>query len=236
LQPIHRVGLPTVSFAVFLLLACIPPPAGSQPSAPKPAAKAPASAASPAPAAAAECILNSLSLFAITLPLPQQGTAVTNLLDSLANQQRAASAAAAAAREAKDDDERWVPPNTELVDTARTFTGVRYRWAGMSSRGMDCSGLIARVLKSHGIRAPHNAAQLFKLGTPIQRDDLQPGDLIFFNTRGSGISHVGMYIGDDRFIHASSRAGQVTTNCLSDSYYTRHYRGARRLDKPADSR
>jgi cell wall-associated NlpC family hydrolase len=119
----------------------------------------------------------------------------------------------------------------ELVNTARGYAGVRYRWAGMTSRGMDCSGLIARVLKANGIRAPHRAADLFQLGQRVHFVDLQPGDLLFFKTSPRGISHVGMYVGDHEFIHASSGAGRVITTSLCDPYYSKRLKGARRLGK-----
>jgi len=223
LELFRRIALPKVWLAVFLLLACIPPPAVSQPSAPQP----------PAPADTAQCILDSLSLFTITLPLPQQGIAATNLLDGIATQARDSSAEDTAASDFNQDEQTAIPAN-ELVATARGYTGVRYRWAGMSSRGMDCSGLIARVLQHHGIRAPHNAAQLFALGLPVSYEELQPGDLLFFQTSRRGISHVGMYVGDNQFIHASSGAGRVVTTSLRDPYYARRLKGARRLGKTAE--
>jgi cell wall-associated NlpC family hydrolase len=127
-----------------------------------------------------------------------------------------------------------VASGSDLVDTARRYRGVRYRWAGMSSRGMDCSGLIARVLRANGVRAPHNAAQLFKLGETVRFRDLQPGDLLFFKTSRRGISHVGMYVGEDKFIHASSGAGRVVTTSIYDPYYSKRLKGARRLGETSE--
>ena len=116
-----------------------------------------------------------------------------------------------------------------LVQTALKYRGVRYRWGGMTTRGMDCSGLVARVLDLNGIEAPHNSRALYKLGKPVARQDLRPGDLVFFNTRGAGISHVGLYIGDGQFIHASSAKERVRIDKLSEGYYDRRYVGARRV-------
>lgn len=124
-----------------------------------------------------------------------------------------------------DDDK-----NQSFVDTAMLYRGVPYRWAGMSSRGMDCSGLVSLVLKSHGVKAPHNAARLYNLGTSVLFEDLRPGDLVFFTSRGKAIGHVGIYIGDGKFIHASSRSGRVTVNSLSEKYYKQHYVGAKRVE------
>ncbi len=116
-----------------------------------------------------------------------------------------------------------------LVETAMRYRGVRYRWGGMTTRGMDCSGLVARVLSLHGIDAPHNSSALYRLGEPVARGDLRAGDLVFFNTRGRGISHVGIYIGEDEFIHASSWKGRVRIDSLAEGYYHRKYVGARRV-------
>ena len=119
---------------------------------------------------------------------------------------------------------------SSLVETALNYRGVRYRWGGMTTRGMDCSGLVARVLNLHGIDAPHNSRALYKIGKSVSRAHLQPGDLVFFNTTGRGISHVGLYIGEDKFIHASSKRGRVRVDVLTEGYYDRKYVGARRVE------
>ena len=118
----------------------------------------------------------------------------------------------------------------DLVATALKYRGVPYRYAGMSTRGMDCSGLVVRVLRSHGVEAPHNSKALYKLGTPVPREQLQPGDLVFFHTTRPGISHVGIYIGDGKFVHASSRSGEVKLGRLDEGYYYRRFVGAKRVD------
>jgi len=118
----------------------------------------------------------------------------------------------------------------DLVATALKYRGVPYRYAGMSTRGMDCSGLVARVLQVHGVEAPHNSKALYKLGKPVAREQLQPGDLVFFHTTRPGISHVGIYIGDGKFIHASSRGGEVKLDRLDEGYYHRRFVGAKRVD------
>jgi cell wall-associated NlpC family hydrolase len=116
-----------------------------------------------------------------------------------------------------------------FVQTAMEYRGVRYRWGGMTTRGMDCSGLVARVLATHGIDAPHSSRALYKLGRAVSRTALQPGDLVFFNTSGRGISHVGLYVGEGKFIHASSGRGRVRVDTLEKGYYQRRYVGARRV-------
>ncbi len=116
-----------------------------------------------------------------------------------------------------------------FAQAALEYRGVRYRWGGMSTRGMDCSGLVALVLRDYGIKAPHNSKALYKLGKQVSREDLQPGDLVFFHTTRAGISHVGIYIGDGKFVHASSSKGRVRVDRLDTGYYSRRYVGARRV-------
>ena len=117
-----------------------------------------------------------------------------------------------------------------FVEAAMQYRGVRYRYGGMTTRGMDCSGLVARVLAIHGIDAPHNSRALYRLGRAVSRRDLRPGDLVFFDTNGRGISHVGIYVGEGKFIHASSGRGRVRIDTLEEGYYHRKYAGARRVD------
>jgi cell wall-associated NlpC family hydrolase len=119
--------------------------------------------------------------------------------------------------------------NDKLVRTALQYRGVPYRYAGMSSRGMDCSGLVARVLKTHGIKAPHNAASLYRLGLPVPYGKLLAGDLVFFHTTRRGISHVGVYVGEGKFVHASSGGGRVQVDRMDQGYYRQRFVGARRI-------
>lgn len=119
--------------------------------------------------------------------------------------------------------------NHGFVQTAMRYQGVRYRYGGLTTRGIDCSGLVVRVLRAHGIEAPHNSKALYRLGTPVSRDKLDPGDLVFFHTTRPGISHVGIYIGNSKFIHASSGKGRVAVSRLDQGYYRRRFVGARRI-------
>lgn len=128
------------------------------------------------------------------------------------------------------------PPSSpsSLAYAARHYLGRRYRYGGASpSRGFDCSGFVSFLLSRHGIRAPRTAAELFRMGTPVPKGQLRPGDLVFFrNTaRRRGITHVGIYIGGGKFIHASSGAGRVVITSLSDPYYAKRFAGARRLSR-----
>lgn len=117
----------------------------------------------------------------------------------------------------------------QLVAFARQFLGTPYVWAGRSPGGFDCSGFIWYVYSNHGIQLPRMADGQFDVGAAVARRDLVPGDLVFFTTYEPGPSHVGIYIGGGRFIHASSGAGEVTITPLNKQYYLERYLGARRL-------
>jgi len=118
---------------------------------------------------------------------------------------------------------------SRLVETAREFIGVPYKWGGSSpDSGFDCSGLTMVVYRHNGLDLPRVAARQYQAGTPVPRDSLQKGDLIFFDTRDKGkVTHVGIYIGNGRFIHAPSSGRDVTRASLSSPYFRNRYLGAR---------
>ncbi|MBZ5535476.1 MAG: C40 family peptidase [Acidobacteriia bacterium] len=119
---------------------------------------------------------------------------------------------------------------SQLVQAGLDFLGVPYRWRGMSEqRGVDCSGLVKTLFDRFQIELPHSAREQFKLGNRVARAELAVGDLVFFSTRGRIPTHVGIYIGDNRFIHAARKAGQVIISNLSQSWYQRNFVGARRI-------
>lgn len=117
----------------------------------------------------------------------------------------------------------------KIIATAKKYIGVPYVWGGESPSGFDCSGFVQYVFKVHGISLNRTTETQYKHGSYVSKSNLKPGDLVFFqNTYRAGISHVGIYIGNGQFIHASSSKG-VTISNLSSSYYTSHYYGARRV-------
>lgn len=116
-----------------------------------------------------------------------------------------------------------------LVDTAMEYLGIPYKYGGHLPDNVDCSLLIQTVFARNGISLPRTAAQQFRVGMPVDADDLQVGDRLYFYDRGTArIGHTGMYIGDGKFIHASSNRGAVAINLITDKTYTSIYAGARR--------
>lgn len=120
-------------------------------------------------------------------------------------------------------------PNEDLIREALRNRGQPYVWGGASRGGFDCSGFICYLFrKQRGMILPHSASAQARLGVPVRFEELQPGDLVFFRTYRPGISHVGIYIGNNRFIHAANRRKDVRIDSLT-GYYARRLRAARRI-------
>ena len=115
-----------------------------------------------------------------------------------------------------------------IIATGQKYMGVPYVWGGATPVGFDCSGFTQYVMKQNGIAIPRTAAEQFAAGSPVEKANLQVGDLVFFTTYKPGASHVGFYMGDGKFLHASSGAKEVTVSKLDETYYTQRYIGARR--------
>ena len=115
-----------------------------------------------------------------------------------------------------------------IISTAMEYMGVPYVFGGTSPYGFDCSGYVQYVFAHSGISLPRTADVQYEVGTPVSTTDLVPGDLVFFTTYTYGASHVGIYVGEGNFIHASSSQG-VTISSLSHAYYSSRYIGARRI-------
>jgi len=119
----------------------------------------------------------------------------------------------------------------EAVSIALAYLGTPYVWSGSGPSGFDCSGFVAYIYGKVGIELPRMADEQFAAGIPIAAGNLQPGDLVFFSTYEPGPSHVGIYIGNAMFVHASSGAGKVTITPMAKPYYQARYLGARRIIK-----
>jgi len=119
-----------------------------------------------------------------------------------------------------------------MVERALSWIGVRYRFGGQDERkGFDCAGLVRRAFSSV-IDLPRTAASQFREGFLVSREELRPGDLVFFkNTYKRGISHVGIYVGDGRFVHAASSRRAVVVDELDTMYYRTRFAGGRRVVK-----
>lgn len=170
------------------------------------------------------------------LPSPQdfcaahamQAIFAPSLLDEL----QVAAELAVPAQTRESAPARDADPRQLLVDFAMTLRDIRYRRGGRSPHsGFDCSGFVhyvfAQVL---GIDLPENSAAQFRDSRMIDRDDLQAGDLVFFRTRGKRVSHVGIYLGEGRFIHSPTTGERVRVDRLSERYWAHRFAGARRPD------
>ncbi len=137
---------------------------------------------------------------------------------------------------------RATPPSTDhaadhasaghqLVLHSLSLIGVRYRLGGESPEtGLDCSGLVRHVFREVlGFALPRRSEEMSRAGTPVSLDRLQPGDLVFFNTVRRAFSHVGIYIGGNRFVHAPSTGGHVRVESIGTKYWKRRFNGARRV-------
>lgn len=118
-----------------------------------------------------------------------------------------------------------------LISYAYKFIGKPYVWGAEGPKSFDCSGFTQYVYKAFGVSLPHYTGSQIGKGSSVSRSNLSQGDLVFFNTDGSSVSHVGIYIGDGEFIHASSGSRKVTVSNLGQSYYNSKYVGARRILK-----
>lgn len=119
---------------------------------------------------------------------------------------------------------------SSVREVSQRYLGVTYRYGGTSpNAGLDCSGFVQIVFAELGLKLPRTSALQFQAGIEIAREDLTEGDLVFFDTTGRGVSHVGIYLTDNQFIHAASNPGKVTISSLTEKYWQPKYLGARRV-------
>jgi len=116
-----------------------------------------------------------------------------------------------------------------LILFAKKMLNIPYRFGGSSFIGIDCSGYVQKVYSFLNFPLPRTAREQFSIGEPVSKEDLSIGDLVFFRTYASFPSHVGIYLGNDLFIHASSRGRKVTIDSLETPYYFKRFIGAKRL-------
>ncbi|SNC60163.1 C40 family peptidase [Polynucleobacter victoriensis] len=119
-----------------------------------------------------------------------------------------------------------------LINNAMQLIGVRYRWGGNTPQsGLDCSGFVRYVFNdTFGFLLPRKSAQMSQVGLEIRKDELRPGDLVFFNTMRHAFSHVGIYVGDNKFIHAPSKGKSIRVDDMTKAYWEKRYNGARRME------
>ena len=123
---------------------------------------------------------------------------------------------------------------SDLVVNAMGFLGVPYKRGGSTTNGFDCSGFVRAMYENTlGLVLPHNAKAQAAATQTIDKTELQPGDLVFFNTLRKTFSHVGIYVGEGRFIHSPRAGGEVRIENMSDSYWRNRFNGARRVSDSA---
>jgi cell wall-associated NlpC family hydrolase len=133
------------------------------------------------------------------------------------------------------DQAHWPARAREVLVNALSLTGIRYKYGGNSPEsGFDCSGFVRYVYQqAANLTLPHGARAISRLGQTIPKAELQPGDLVFFNTLKSTFSHVGIYLGNNRFIHSPSSGGGVRVEDMQDNYWQKRFNGAQRIEATA---
>lgn len=138
---------------------------------------------------------------------------------------------ASPAAQAESPRRATVERSPEMIFQALATSGVPYQRGGASyATGFDCSGLVAHVYReAFGLAMPRTAREQSKVGESVGREALQPGDLVFYNTLGQPYSHVGIYLGEDKFIHAPKAGSAVRVESMRSNYWSRRFNGARRV-------
>lgn len=127
----------------------------------------------------------------------------------------------------KEKKEKENTIRNKVSTSAFEWLGVPYKWGGQTKSGVDCSAMVQKVFKENGVILPRTSFEQFRTGVGIAKASLKEGDLVFFSTAGAGASHVGIFVGEGKFISATRNCVEV--ECLDDSYWSQHYRGSRRI-------
>ncbi|MBX9676598.1 MAG: C40 family peptidase [Methylotenera sp.] len=130
----------------------------------------------------------------------------------------------------------WQTRAQDVLVNALSLTGIQYKYGGKSPEtGLDCSGFVRYVFsQATNLTLPPTARAIAQIGKTVKKEELQPGDLVFFNTLKSAFSHVGIYMGDNKFIHAPSAGKTVRVESMKDGYWAKRFNGAQRLDKEVE--
>lgn len=131
----------------------------------------------------------------------------------------------------------WQAKAQEVLINALSLTGIKYKYGGNNpDTGFDCSGFVRYVFsQAANLTLPPTARAISQIGKTVKKDELQPGDLVFFNTLKSAFSHVGIYVGDNKFVHAPRTGGAVRVESMQTSYWASRYNGAQRLENEANT-
>jgi cell wall-associated NlpC family hydrolase len=133
---------------------------------------------------------------------------------------------------AEDSQDNWPERAREVLVNALSLTGVRYQYGGKTPEsGFDCSGFVHYVFKqATSLTLPHSTLAISQIGVSVPQAELKPGDLVFFNTLKSAFSHVGIYVGNNRFIHSPSAGGKVRIESMREGYWAKRFNGAQRIE------
>jgi cell wall-associated NlpC family hydrolase len=172
----------------------------------------------------------SVALAAIAAPVRADETKTLSLSDGTSTT-IASSVTNSVTNKLRAAGQRLVEGTSQVTEYALGMLGIQYKFGGNSPEsGFDCSGLVRHVFQqATGISLPHNAAEQSKSGREVAADELRPGDLVFFNTRKFAFSHVGIYLGDNKFVHAPRKGKPVQVVDITHPYWQKAYDGARRL-------
>ena len=118
--------------------------------------------------------------------------------------------------------------DSKLDSVIHPTIGISYKTAGTTTNGFDCSGFTSYIFKELGVTLPRQSSSQYHMGDSVSRNEMRPGDLVFFNTFGEGVSHVGIFVGEGKFAHSSTSRGVIISS-LNENYYAQRYVGAKRV-------